>query len=141
MSAYNEDETRTLSLDADHLPKSNISQVVVFMMTMMAREGGICFGVRIAGKANSYLRIGGVRLAGESPLLVMGCRELANGACGAKLATALQSAKKHDQWVQGWLTREKARPTTPCSLLAAGLVFLVVVGSEVCSRLVFGCKW
>jgi hypothetical protein len=28
MSAYNEDETMTLSHDADHLPKSNISQVV-----------------------------------------------------------------------------------------------------------------
>jgi hypothetical protein len=32
----------------------------------------------------------------------------ANGACGAKPATALLSAKKGDQWVA---RREKARPT------------------------------
>jgi ribosome modulation factor len=44
----------------------------------------------------------------------------------------LLSAKKRDQWVRGWLTREKARPT-PCSLL----LLAWWVGSEVCSRLKF----
>ncbi len=58
-----------------------------------------------------------------------------------KLATALQSAKKGDQWVQGWPTREKARPT-PLLAAVAGLGSSWWVHSEgVLATQVFRGKW